>query len=78
MKNVSMWVDRHPKRVSNAPGYPRRRAAAHDIAFALVQALHSPAAGPQFLRAGAAYYRQLYEVNPAKIPADWRDWNPLG
>jgi hypothetical protein len=28
------------------------------------------------LRAGGAYYRRLYEVNP-KIRADWRDWNPL-
>jgi hypothetical protein len=57
----------------SVPPSPRR---AHDIAFTLVQALHSPDASPQFLRAGGAYYRRLYEVNP-KIPADWRDWNPL-
>ena len=48
---------------------------AHDVAFTLVQALQSPDASPQFLRAGGTYYRQLYEVNP-KIPPDWRDWNP--
>ena len=45
---------------------PRR---AHDIAFALKQALQSPAAGQQFLQAGGAYYRRLYVVNPKKIPA---------
>ncbi|MGO9072391.1 hypothetical protein [Mycobacterium sp.] len=74
VKNVSMWwIDIQNASNARVPTSPRR---AHDIAFALVQALHSPAAGPQFLRAGAAYYRQLYEVNP-KIPADWRDWNPL-
>ncbi|MGA9680106.1 MAG: hypothetical protein WBR28_34085 [Mycobacterium sp.] len=43
-----------------------------------VQALHSPNAKPQFLRAGEAYYRRLYEVKPdPPIPADWRDWNPV-
>lgn len=52
--------------------------AAHDVAFTLVQALHSPDASPQFLQAGGTYYRRLYEVNPTKIKADWNDWNPLG
>jgi hypothetical protein len=74
VKNVCMWwIDVQDASTARVPRLPRR---AHDIAFALVQALHSPAAGQQFLGAGGAYYRRLYEVNP-KIPADWRDWNPL-
>ena len=56
------------------PTSPRR---AHDIAFTLVQALHSPDASPQFLQAGVAYYQRLYKVDPTMIPhADWRDWDP--
>jgi hypothetical protein len=66
-------LDGYPRHAQGfcAPS-PRR---AHDIAFTLVQALHSPAASPQFLGAGEAYYRRLYEGNP-KIRADWREWNP--
>jgi hypothetical protein len=74
VKNVCIWwIDVQDALTARVPRLPRR---AHDIAFALVQALHSPAAGQQFLGAGGAYYRRLYEVNP-KIPADWRDRNPL-
>jgi hypothetical protein len=74
VKNVCMWwIDVQNALTARVPRSPRR---AHDIAFALVQALQSPAAGPQFLGAGGAYYRRLYVVNPTKIPADWRDWNP--
>jgi hypothetical protein len=74
VKNVRMrWIEIDTTLNGLVPTSPRR---AHDIAFTLVQAVHSPDANPQFLRAGGAYYRRLYEVNP-KIPADWRDWNPL-
>jgi hypothetical protein len=73
-KNVRMrWIEIYAALNAEVPPSPRR---AHDIAFTLVQALHSPDARQQFLLAGGAYYRRLYEVNP-KIPADWRDWNPL-
>lgn len=74
--NVRMrWLDINNASDGLVPTSPRR---AHDIAFTLAQALHSPAARPQlqFLRAGEAYYRQLHVVN-RHIPADWRDWNPL-
>ena len=74
VKNVCMWwIDVQDASTARVPRSPRR---ARDIAFALAQALNSPAAGQQFLGAGEAYYRRLYEVNPTKILADWRDWNP--
>jgi hypothetical protein len=41
-----------------------------------VMALQSPDASSQFRRAGEAYYGRLYRVNPTKIRADWRDWDP--
>jgi hypothetical protein len=72
--NVRMrWLDINNASKAWVPPSPRR---AHDIAFTLVQALHSLDATPQFRRAGEAYYRRLYEVNPTKIRADWRDWKP--
>jgi hypothetical protein len=75
VKNVSMWwIDIHDALNARVPTSRPRRAL--DTARALNQALHSPAASPQFLQAGGAYYRRLYEVNPTKIRADWRDWNP--
>jgi hypothetical protein len=77
VKNVVMrwWaIDQTLTGYVPPPRYPRQ---ALDIARTLVMALHSPDASPRFLRAGEAYYRQLYRVNPKKIPADWRDWNPL-
>lgn len=74
-KNVSMrWREINATLAGLVPPEPRR---AHDIAFTLVQAMHSPDASPPFLRAGGNYYRRLYEVNSA-LPADWRDWDPLG
>jgi hypothetical protein len=73
VKNVVMrWMEIRATLKGFVPPSPRR---AHDIAFTLVQALHSPDASPQFRRAGGAYYRRPYEVNP-KIPADWGDWDP--
>lgn len=73
-KNVKIrWLDIDNASSARVPTSPRR---AHDIAFTLVQALHSPNASPQFLRVGVSYYRRLYEVNPNKICADWREWDP--
>jgi hypothetical protein len=74
VRNVtSRWGDIDLALHAAVPIKPR---TAHDVAFTLVQALHSRAAGQQFLEDGAAYYRRLYEVNPTKIPEDWRDWDP--
>jgi hypothetical protein len=45
------------------------------MAFTLVQALHGDA-GPEFLQADVAYYRRMQKMNPTKIRADWRAWDP--
>ena len=76
-KNVRMrWLEIDAALNAEVPTSRPRHA--HDIAFTLVQALHSRDASPEFKRVGGAYYRRLYEVKPdPPIPADWRDWNPL-
>ena len=52
VKNVVMrWMEINATLKGFVPTSPRR---APDIAFTLVQALHSPDASPQFLRAGGA------------------------
>ena len=74
-KNISMrWWAICETLEGLVPPEPRR---AKDIAFTLTQALHGDDASPQFLRAGEAYFRRLYNVKPTMIPhADWKDWDP--
>jgi hypothetical protein len=66
------WQEIKATLKGSEPTTPRR---AHDMAFTLVQALHGDAS-PEFLQAGVAYYRRMQKMNPTKIRADWRDWDP--